>query len=158
MLPSPGSKTPISLTHATEEVLLRYWMQLATENKGAGLFIVVIWCFVKCFILLFRACEVVLNPTNPYARRQPDTQIASRLERERERETVEASCFVQRGPPCCDNNDSKQHAAQRGPQKPSRHSQLFKYSGKTILLLSPAVSGANIKLFYFCSRSESRQS
>lgn len=67
----------------------------------------------KCFPLLFRLCEVVLNLTNPYARRRPVTQIVCRLqkERERERETVEASCFVQRGPPCCDNNDSKQHAA-----------------------------------------------
>lgn len=134
-------------------------MQLATENKIAGLFIVVIWCFIKCFTLLFRWCEVVLIPTNPYARRQPDTQIASRLEKERERETVEASCFVQRGPPCCDNNDSKQHAAfTKRAAKTQPSLTTFQVQREDDSVSEPCSVRSEHQVILFCSRSESRQS
>lgn len=53
--------------------------------------------------------------------------------------------------------NNMQHS-QSGLQKPSRQSQLFKYSGKTILILSATASGANIKsyfiLFFYLKKSQ----
>ena len=66
---SPESKSPIS------------WVQLAAEMKSVFI--------CSCDMVLknvlhpaFSSCEVVLNPTDPYARRLTDTQ---RAERERQR-------------------------------------------------------------------------
>lgn len=94
--------TPIDPTRATEGAPFRYWVQLATEKKGAGLFIVVIRCFVKRCTLLLASVKCF---SVPLIHMLDATRIHRKLETERERETEEASCFIQSGPPCCDSNN-----------------------------------------------------
>lgn len=109
----------------------------------------------------FSFCEVLLGPANPYARRHPHSQKARDGERERERQRrLHASFRVGHRAVTAITKNNMQHSQSGATKKkkPSHHSQLFKYSGKTILILSATASAANIASFFFSIRSNPRQS
>lgn len=81
-------------------------------------------------------------------RTQTARERARATESERERESgLHASFRVGHRAVTAITKNNMQHS-QSGLQKPSRHSQLFKYSGKTILILSATASGANITSYF----------